>query len=94
MGTEIPDEPLDIDPGKWYRVQMDDFAPVWPTGGCVDRVGNSNACTLGQVILDWIKAEKQCTYAHLVPTTPWFTQQIESIGPPHDTENECVHALY
>lgn len=81
MGWYLPKEPWTIDPAKTYWVVVYTWSP-WPgPAQCyLNRIANAAASRLGQVIIDWLDAGKQCTYDTLIrPPFSGVCELIKSI---------------
>ncbi len=81
MGTPVPPEPWEIDPDKNYLVTVDTwFAPVPPAECGQFHQGKFQDTFIGQVIIDWIEAGKECTYDILIgPPLALLTNRIYTI---------------
>lgn len=95
MGTPVPENPLDLDPTKWYKVTVENwyYIPLAPVDCTIIDGRTPSACILGANIITWIAGNFQCTDTQLIPDYPRIVQKILSISDPYDTEAACLLEL-
>jgi len=94
MGIPVPDDWPELKAWLWYKVTVDAHRPDPPWNICAGPITQTFACCQeGAQIINWIKAEWQCSGPELCVFSGYTEQRIVNIEGPFTDQAECMLEL-